>query len=56
MVYAAPLAARPGFPQGNREKADENRPGDLVHLGRFLDAFVAYTKDIPFLHQQAHIV
>ena len=35
MVYAAPLAARPGFPQGSREKADGKPPGgELAHLGR----------------------
>ena len=56
MVYAAPLAARPGFPQGSREKADGKPPGgSLLTSGGLTDAFAAYTYAIPFPYQQAHV-
>ena len=38
-VYAAPLAACSGFPQGSRKKADKSPAGMLAFLAGFLDAF-----------------
>ena len=54
MVYAAPLAARPGFPKGSREKARKKYRAELTLGGTFDLPSWAYTKDIPFLMKQAH--
>ena len=55
-VYAAPKSGAARIPEwkpgeGRRKTAR----GSLLTSGGLTDGFVAYTKDIPFLYQQAHI-